>query len=75
MDAITDFLNRTGRAGYLAIEFRPGAGKQNEAYLIPWGVVVDYFRTNRGIGIDDARKGIALVRLHGTYILETLNAK
>ncbi|OPY36747.1 MAG: hypothetical protein A4E35_01856 [Methanoregula sp. PtaU1.Bin051] len=75
VDAITEFLSRTGRAGYLAIEFRPGAGKGKEAYLIPWEVVIEHFRANRGISIDDAKKGIPLVRSHGMYILTTLNAK
>jgi Holliday junction resolvase len=75
VDAISDFLQKTGRAGYLAVEFRSGAGKPNEAYLIPWAVVVDHFRDNRGISIDDARAGIALSRSRGGYHLERLDAK
>ncbi len=75
VDAISGFLQKTGRAGYLAVEFRPGAGKPNEAYLLPWAVVVDHFRDNRGIGIDDARQGIALSRKKGEYLLERLDAK
>lgn len=75
VDAISGFLSKTGRAGYLAVEFRPGAGKPNEAYLIPWALVVDHFRDNRGISIDDARQGIPLLRSRGCYQLESLNAK
>lgn len=52
VDAITDFLKKTGRAGFLAIEFRFGAGKANEAYLIPWAAVIDHFRLNRGISLE-----------------------
>lgn len=33
------FINKTGRTGYLAIEFRLGVGKSREAYLIPWSLV------------------------------------
>jgi Holliday junction resolvase len=72
MDAITDFLKKTGRSGYLAIEFRFGAGKANEAYLIPWPTVLDHFLHNRGIGLDDARHGIRLGRSREGYLLERL---
>src|SRR5512147_1378112 len=55
VDAISEFLSRTGRIGYLAVEFRQGPGKASEAFLIPWPLVVAHFRENRGITIDDAR--------------------
>jgi Holliday junction resolvase len=72
MDAITGFLKKTGRTGYLATEFRFGAGKANEAYLIPWETVLDHFRTNRGIGLDDARTCIRLGRTKEGYLLERI---
>ena len=75
VDAISEFLKKTGRAGYLAVEFRPGAGKHNEAYLIPWKIVIEHYTDNRGIGIDDAKKGIPLTRSKGEYSLEQLDAK
>jgi len=74
VDAIADFLNKTGRVGYLAVEFRT-VGKPNEAYLVPWETVMDHFHENRGITVEDARSGTALLRSHGMYILESLNAK
>ncbi len=72
VDAIADFISKTGRAGYLAVEFRT-SGKPNEAYLIPWKIVMEHFRENKGITVDDARGGTLLVRSHGKYVLETLN--
>jgi len=75
VDAISDFLKKTGRIGYLAVEFRQGPGKASEAYLVPWPVVVDRFRTGKGISIDDARTGIALERSKDGYLLVSLNAK
>jgi Holliday junction resolvase len=75
VDAITDFLKKTGRVGFLAIEFRFGAGKANEAYLIPWAAVIDHFRLNRGISLDDARGYITLSRSREGYLLEQLHAK
>jgi Holliday junction resolvase len=75
VDAISDFLKKTGRTGYLAVEFRQDPGKACEAFLIPWPVVVEHFRSDNGITIDDARSCIALVRLKDGYLLESLSAK
>jgi Holliday junction resolvase len=62
IDAISAFLSRTGRRGYLAIEFRFGSGKAREAYLIPWASLVAFYRSAPGIGIDEFRGFIALGR-------------
>jgi len=75
VDTISEFLSKTGRVGFLAVEFRQGPGKASEAFLIPWPVVVGHFRTNNGITIDDARSCIALARSKDGYLLESLNAK
>ncbi|MDD1694290.1 MAG: Holliday junction resolvase [Methanoregula sp.] len=72
VDAISDFLAKTGRIGYLAVEFRQGPGKASEAFLIPWATVVSNFRENKGITIDDAREGIALARCKDGYVLEKM---
>ncbi len=72
VDAISDFLAKTGRIGFLAVEFRQGPGKPSEAFLIPWATVVAHFRENKGITIDDARAGIALSRSKGGYVLEKM---
>jgi Holliday junction resolvase len=75
VDAISDFLKKTGRIGFLALEFRHGPDKASEAFLVPWPVVVGHFRANIGITIDDARSGIVLARSKDGYLLESLNAK
>ncbi len=72
VDAITDFLARTGRTGFLAIEFRQGSEKAGKAFLIPWAVVAGQFRQNPGISIDDAGAYIALERSKDGYVLKTL---
>jgi len=72
VDAISEFLAKTGRIGFLAVEFRQGPGRASEAYLIPWGKVVEHFRNNKGISIDDARACIALTRSKDGYVLEGL---
>ncbi len=40
---ISDYLNKSGRRGYLAVELRFGAGKGREAYMIPWEVLKKRF--------------------------------
>ena len=72
VDAISDFLAKTGRIGFLAVEFRQGPGKPSEAFLIPWATVVAHFKENKGITVDDARAGIALSRSKGGYVLEKM---
>jgi Holliday junction resolvase len=70
VDAISEFLAKTGRIGFLAVEFRQGPGRASEAYLIPWGKVVEHFRNNKGISIEDARACITLTRSKDGYVLE-----
>lgn len=36
VDRITDFVKRSGRRGYLAVELKRGRGKPRKAYMIPW---------------------------------------
>lgn len=36
VDRITDFLQRSGRRGYLAVEMKRGRGKPRKAFLVPW---------------------------------------
>ena len=75
VDAISDFLLKTGRTGYLAVEFRQGPGRASQGFMIPWPVVAEHFRANKGITIDDARTCIVLARSKDGYLLESLNAK
>ena len=75
VDAISDFLKKTGRAGFLAVEFRQGPGQAGEAFLIPWPVVVNHFKENKGITIDDARTCIVLGKSKDGYLLESLECK
>jgi len=72
VDSISAFLSRTGRRGYLAIEFRFGSGRTREAYLIPWDALVRLYRTAPGIGIDEFRGFITLLRTPEGYLLREL---
>jgi Holliday junction resolvase len=69
VDAISTFLSRTGRRGFLAIEFRFGSGTAREAYLIPWDRVQGLYATTQGISIEEFREGFALHRSGECYQL------
>lgn len=69
VDSITDFIRRTGRRGFLAVEFRFGAGRPKEAYLMPWDRVLEHYGSDPGIPIDDFRLCCALTRSNGEYDL------
>lgn len=43
IERITDFLNRSGRRGYLAVEFKRGRGKARKAYMVPWDALLEYY--------------------------------
>lgn len=72
VDNISGFVKYTGRSGYLAVEFR-GQGPKNEAYLMPWNMVLEFFAKQPGIPIDEFRNCIQLERVQGGYRLPVLN--
>lgn len=69
IDAISAFIKKTGRQGFLAVEFRAGAGKPKEAYLLPWALVIEFRERNAGISKEDFSAGIKLERSAGGYFL------
>ncbi|MBP2132224.1 Holliday junction resolvase [Methanomicrobium sp. W14] len=75
IDAIWDFICRTGRRGFLAVEFRGGKGSLNRAFLMSWPEVMKIRETNAGISVDDFSSGIELERCDGGYRLSVLYPK
>ena len=39
IERISDYLNKSGRRGFLAVELRMGTGCSREAYIIPWEIL------------------------------------
>jgi len=72
IDTISTFLSRTGRKGFLAIEFRFGSGKSREAYLIPWDQVQHSYATTAGISLEEFRECPQLCRSGDGYQLPDL---
>lgn len=67
IDNITGFIQYTGRTGYLAAEFR--GGRKNEAYLMPWPLVLEYFDSAASIPKEAFEECIVLERISGGYRL------
>ncbi|MBP3443235.1 MAG: Holliday junction resolvase, partial [Methanocorpusculaceae archaeon] len=67
IDNISGFISYTGRRGFLAAEFR--GGQKNEAYLMPWELVLEYFDSAASIPIEAFRECIVLERIPGGYRL------
>ncbi|HJJ87883.1 MAG TPA: Holliday junction resolvase, partial [Methanocorpusculum sp.] len=67
IDNISGFISYTGRRGFLAAEFR--GGPKNEAYLMPWELVLEYFDSAASIPIEAFRECVVLERITGGYRL------
>ncbi len=67
VDNISGFIQSTGRTGYLAAEFR--SGRKNEAFLMPWKLVQEYFDSAASIPKDAFENCICLERVNGGYRL------
>lgn len=49
IERISDFLDKSGRKGFLALEMREGKGKTNRLLLIPWTELIETFENSRSM--------------------------
>ncbi len=75
VDSISEFLHKTGRRGFLGVEFRSGPGRSKEAYLMRWEDVERFYGETAGISIDDFREAIPIARDGDRYVIESLYPK
>jgi hypothetical protein len=53
---ITDYLDKSGRRGFLAVELRLGTGYGREAYMVPWEELEKkYFAQNLKLTVEEIR--------------------
>ncbi|MDY6768940.1 MAG: hypothetical protein SVW02_02420 [Candidatus Nanohaloarchaea archaeon] len=73
VDRITDFLQRSGRTGFLAVEVKRGRGRQRKAFLVPWKHLRQrYEEGEAGIAIDDLEEHRELERDSESYDVRTV---
>jgi Holliday junction resolvase len=56
VERISDFIDRSGRKGFLAVEFKRGRGKSRRAYMVPWRELRRiYEKGEAGLHLDEIR--------------------
>ncbi len=72
IDRISDFLRRSGRSGYLAVELRMGSGMARKAYMVPWKELKRLYHDEDTVklSIEDIRSHPEIVREGEQYIIE-----
>ncbi len=65
---ISDFLDRSGRQGFLAVELKRGRGKSRKAYMVPWKIVRNRFENDEtGIHLDEIQEYPEVLRDSESY--------
>lgn len=68
VERISDFLDRSGRKGILAVEIKRGRGRPREAYAVPWKVVKEKFEQGEsGLPLDEIREHPEILRSGEDY--------
>lgn len=68
---ISDFLDHSGRTGFLAVELRFGAGHSRQAYAIPWKDILERFNSDSlKFTIDEISEYPSIIRSGGGYRVE-----
>jgi hypothetical protein len=63
-----DFLAKSGRRGFLAVELRKGTGRSKTAHIIPYEVVIkSYLAGGVSLGVDEIEKYPLIIRKDKTY--------
>jgi len=52
VETISEFLDRSGRVGWLAIQVRRGRGKPTDTYMLTWEFVKELYNDEDEAGID-----------------------
>ncbi|MFB6241825.1 MAG: hypothetical protein ABEJ36_03425 [Candidatus Nanosalina sp.] len=63
VERISDFVDRSGRRGFLAVELKRGRGRARKAYMVPWVEVREaYQKGESGIHIDKLQEYPEILR-------------
>jgi len=68
-----EFIRRSGRVGYLAVELRMGSGKSKAAYFISWPDVWRRYSSGQpGFSTEEIRQINPILRNNGRYAVDGL---
>lgn len=70
IERISDFIDKSGRKGFLAVEFKRGRGRSRKAFMIPWkDLRLKYNSSEAGIPLEEIEKYPEISRLSEDYDL------
>ncbi len=70
VERITNFLRKSGRTGYLAVELKRGRGRPRKAYMVPWQDLLKAYQTGEtGLHIDEIKEYPEIFRNSEDYSL------
>jgi Holliday junction resolvase len=73
VDRISNFVERSGRRGYLAVELKRGRGKQRKGFMIPWDALRRRYEDDAvGIPIEDLDRFYEIDRSSADYSIGTI---
>jgi len=73
VEKMHEFIHRSGRTGYLAVELRRGSGKSKVAHFIAWSDVWRRYSTGQaGFPIHEIENITPVIRVDGKYAVENL---
>lgn len=68
VERISDFLDRSGRKGFLAVELKRGRGRSRKAYMVPWTIIRQRYENGEpGLSIDEIREHPEIFRSGEVY--------
>ncbi len=72
IDRISDFLRKSGRSGYLAVELRMGSGSARKAYMIPWKELKQRFHDENTVKLtlEEINSYPEIIREGEQYVIE-----
>jgi len=71
VERISNFIDRSGRKGFLAVEFKRGRGKARKAYMVPWKDLRNAYENGEpGLHLDDIREFPEIFRDSEDYNLQ-----
>lgn len=71
VERISDYINKSGRNGFLAVELRHGIGKSREAHAIPWKDIQErYLRGDLKYTICEIQEYPEIKRYGNIYLIE-----
>ncbi len=76
IDRISDYLNKSGRRGFLAVELRLGMGHGREAYMVPWEELEKNYHTESlKLTVQEIRNFPEIKRDGKDYIINRKNGE